>query len=72
MRIGIISPYSLTSAGGVQVQVLGLARALADRGHAVRVLAPCDGAPPQTGVTPLGASIHHFESHTFQWLCAFL
>ena len=62
MRIGIISPYSLTSAGGVQVQVLGLARALAANGHDTRVLAPCDGAPPQTGVTPLGASIPTFAN----------
>ncbi|MDE0677411.1 MAG: glycosyltransferase family 4 protein [Acidimicrobiales bacterium] len=62
MRIGIISPYSLTSAGGVQVQVLGLARALAANGHETRVLAPCDGAPPQTGVTPLGASIPTFAN----------
>lgn len=57
MRIGIISPYSLTSPGGVQAQVLGLARALAGKGHVARVLGPCDGAPPQTGITPLGASI---------------
>ena len=28
MRIGIICPYSLTLPGGVQMQVLGLARAL--------------------------------------------
>lgn len=62
MRIGIISPYSLTSPGGVQVQVLGLARALAASGHEARVLAPCDGAPPQTGVTPLGASIPTFTN----------
>ncbi|WP_419841688.1 glycosyltransferase family 4 protein [Candidatus Poriferisodalis sp.] len=62
MRIGIISPYSLTSAGGVQVQVLGLADALAASGHEARVLAPCDGAPPQTGVTPLGASIPTFAN----------
>lgn len=62
MRIGIISPYSLTSAGGVQVQVLSLARALAANGHEARVLAPCDGAPPQTGVTPLGASIPTFAN----------
>ena len=62
MRIGIISPYSLTSAGGVQVQVLGLARALSANGHETRVLAPCDGAPPQTGVTPLGASIPTFAN----------
>ncbi len=37
--------------------MLGLARALSKAGHQVRVLAPCDGAPPQAGVTPLGASI---------------
>ncbi len=57
MRVGIISPYSLTLPGGVQAQVLGLARALTKLSHQVRVLAPCDGAPPQAGVTALGASI---------------
>lgn len=57
MRVGIVSPYSLTLPGGVQSQVLALARALNGAGHSARVLAPCDGAPPQTGVTPLGASI---------------
>ena len=57
MRIGIVSPYSLTLPGGVQSQVLGLAGALSNAGHQVRVLAPCDGAPPMAGVTPLGASI---------------
>ena len=62
MRIGIVSPYSLTPPGGVQLQVLGLARALAGKGHQARVLAPCDGAPPQTGVTPLGASIPTFTN----------
>lgn len=55
--MGIVSPYSLTVPGGVQTQVLGLAEALADAGHAARVLAPCDGAPPGENVTPLGASI---------------
>ncbi len=62
MRIGIISPYSLNSPGGVQTQVLGLASALAGYGHHTRVLAPCDGAPPQTGITPLGASIPTFAN----------
>ncbi len=57
MRIGIFSPYSLTLPGGVQGQVLGLARALRKRHHAVRVLGPCDGPPPDAGVTPLGNSI---------------
>lgn len=57
MRIGMICPYSLTVPGGVQTQVLGLARALRRKGHAVRVLAPCDGPPPDAGVTPLGLSL---------------
>jgi phosphatidylinositol alpha-mannosyltransferase len=57
MRIGMICPYSLTVPGGVQTQVLGLARALRRKGHACRVLAPCDGPPPDAGVTPLGLSL---------------
>ena len=54
MRIGMISPYSLTVPGGVQGQILGLARAIRARGESVRVLGPCDGPPPEPFVTPLG------------------
>ena len=57
MRIGLVCPYSLTIPGGVQGQVLGLARALRNLGEEVRVLAPCDGPPPDAGVTPLGDSV---------------
>ncbi len=57
MRIGIISPYSLTLPGGVQGQILGLGRTLRGMGHDVRVLGPCDGPPPDAGVTPLGNSV---------------
>ncbi|MBA2609786.1 MAG: glycosyltransferase family 4 protein [Actinobacteria bacterium] len=57
MRIGMICPYSLTIPGGVQMQVLGLARALRDLGHSVQVLAPSDGPPPEAAVTPLGKSV---------------
>lgn len=57
MRIGLVCPYSLTVPGGVQYQVLGLARSLRGLGQEVRVLAPCDGPPPDAGVTPLGMSI---------------
>ena len=57
MRVGMICPYSLTVYGGVQNQVLGLARALRAQGVDTRVLAPCDGPPPDAGVTPLGASL---------------
>lgn len=57
MRIGLVCPYSLTLPGGVQGQVLALARSLRALGHEVRVLGPCDGPPPDPGVTPLGDSI---------------
>lgn len=57
MRIGLVCPYSLTVPGGVQGQVLGLARSLRTMGHEVRVLGPCDGPPPDSGVTPLGRSV---------------
>lgn len=57
MRVGLVCPYSLTIPGGVQGQVLGLARALRALGHEVRVLGPCDGPPPDAGVTPLGRSV---------------
>ncbi|MEI6630085.1 MAG: glycosyltransferase family 4 protein [Actinomycetota bacterium] len=56
LRIGMICPYSLTIPGGVQHQVLGLARSLRAKGHEVRVLGPCDGPPPESFVTPLGNS----------------
>ena len=57
MRIGLVCPYSLTTPGGVQGQVLGLARSLRHLGHDTRVLGPCDGPPPDAGVTPLGRSV---------------
>lgn len=57
LRIAVVSPYSLTLPGGVQGQVMGLARQLRSMGHEARVLGPCDGAPPATFVTPLGNSL---------------
>lgn len=53
----MICPYSLSVPGGVQEQVLGLARMMRDQGVDVRVLAPCDGPPPDVGITTLGASL---------------
>ena len=50
-------PYSLTVPGGVQGQVLGLGRALRRAGVDARILAPCDGPPPDPAVTPLGNSV---------------
>jgi phosphatidylinositol alpha-mannosyltransferase len=49
-------PYSLTLYGGVQGQVLGLARALRADGIDARIVAPCDGPPPEPGITTVGPS----------------
>ena len=57
LRVGLISPYSLSVPGGVQAQVIGLARELRRHGHEARVLGPCDGPPPEAFVTPLGNSL---------------
>ncbi|HLI74902.1 MAG TPA: glycosyltransferase family 4 protein [Acidimicrobiales bacterium] len=43
MRVALLCPYSLSKPGGVQGQVLGLARALRAGGHEAAVLAPVDG-----------------------------
>lgn len=57
LRVAMVSPYSVSVPGGVQSQVLGLAREMRRLGHEVRVLAPCDGPPPESFVTPLGNSL---------------
>ncbi len=57
MRVGIICPYSLTLPGGVQGQALALGRSLRQSGVEAIVLGPCDGAPPDPSVIPLGVSL---------------
>jgi phosphatidylinositol alpha-mannosyltransferase len=57
VRVGLICPYSLSVPGGVQNQVLGLARSLRARDHDVRVLAPTDGPPPEPWISSLGPSV---------------
>jgi phosphatidylinositol alpha-mannosyltransferase len=42
LRVALVCPYSLSRPGGVQGQVVGLARALGDRGHRATVFAPLD------------------------------
>jgi phosphatidylinositol alpha-mannosyltransferase len=59
LRVALICPYSLSSFGGVQLQVLSLARALRAHGVDARVLAPTDGPPPMPGVTSLGPSVRY-------------
>ncbi|HEY8217201.1 MAG TPA: glycosyltransferase family 4 protein [Acidimicrobiia bacterium] len=56
LRVALVCPYSLSVEGGVQLQVLGLARALRGLGVDARVLAPSDGPPPEAGITSLGPS----------------
>ena len=57
MRVALVCPYSLSVPGGVQEQVLGLARTYRALGHQARVLGPCDGPPPEVGVIPLGRCV---------------
>ncbi len=53
----MVSPYSMTRVGGVQGQVLGLARELRRLGVDVRVLGPCDGPPPAPAIMAVGPSV---------------
>ncbi|MGZ6886721.1 MAG: glycosyltransferase family 4 protein [Acidimicrobiia bacterium] len=57
MRVAILCPYSLSVPGGVQGQVLGLARALRAIGVDARVIGPTDGPPPEPGITTVGPSV---------------
>ena len=57
MRVVMTSPYSLSRPGGVQGQVLGLARELRKLGVDVRVVGPCDGPPPEPGIVSVGPSV---------------
>jgi phosphatidyl-myo-inositol alpha-mannosyltransferase len=54
LRVTIVCPYSISVFGGVQEQVIGLGNALRDHGVDARVLAPCDGPPPEPGITVVG------------------
>lgn len=56
LRVGIVCPYSLDVAGGVQSHVLDLARVLRALGHEVDVLAPAGGPVPEF-VTPAGRAL---------------
>lgn len=61
VRVAIVSPYSLSFPGGVQGQVLALARALRAAKHDAVVLGPVDGAvpgaPSSSEVIGLGRSV---------------
>ncbi len=57
MRVGLVCPYSLDVAGGVQQQVLGLASCLIHRGHHAQVLAPGRGQDQPDHVTTTGRDV---------------
>ncbi|MGQ0824099.1 MAG: glycosyltransferase family 4 protein [Actinomycetota bacterium] len=57
MRVVMTCPYSMSRPGGVQGQILGLARELRRLGVDVRVLAPCDGPPPDPAVECVGQTV---------------
>lgn len=52
MRVALLCPYSLSRPGGVQGQVVGLARALVAGGHEAVVLAPSDDDVDVPGLAP--------------------
>src|SRR5271166_4895474 len=59
MRVAIVCPYSCTVPGGVQTQVLGLARALEALGDDVALVAPAEGpgVPERLAVPALGGAV---------------
>ena len=60
LRVALVCPYSLSRPGGVQGQVLGLARALDARGHQATVFAPLDDpgdAPSGINLVVTGHSV---------------
>lgn len=55
IRVGLVSPYDLSVPGGVQAQVLGLARYLSQQGDHTLVIGP--GLPAGVRGVDLGATI---------------
>ena len=53
----MICPYSMSRPGGVQGQVLGLARELRRLDVDVRIVAPCDGPPPDATIVSVGPTV---------------
>src|SRR3954454_19799691 len=57
MKVVMVCPYSMSRPGGVQGQVLGLARELRKLDVDVRIVAPCDGPPPDPSVVSVGPPV---------------
>jgi phosphatidyl-myo-inositol alpha-mannosyltransferase len=56
MKIALVTPYSWTTPGGVNVHIAHLATHLRLRGHEVRIIAPADG-PVEPGVIAVGRTL---------------
>lgn len=56
LRVAIICPYSMSMPGGVQNQVLLQMNFLRKAGIDARIIAPCDGVPPNQYVIPVGTT----------------
>ncbi len=56
MKVAEVSPYSMSIPGGVQGQVLSLARSMRNLGHDVDVVAPCDELTMVEEVLSVGGS----------------
>jgi phosphatidyl-myo-inositol alpha-mannosyltransferase len=57
MKVAMICPYSISRPGGVQGQVLGLARERRQLDFDVRIVAPCDGPPPDPTIVSVGPTV---------------
>lgn len=57
MKLVMTCPYSMSRPGGVQGQILGLARELRKLDVDVRIVAPCDGPPPDPSIVSVGPSV---------------
>ena len=57
--MGLVCPYSMSVPGGVQDQVVGLARSLGERGHEVVVIAPGKVADPSVRSVSTGRSFRY-------------
>src|SRR4051812_31636899 len=57
MRVLMTCPYSMSRPGGVQGQVLGLGRELRKLDVDVRIVAPCDGPPPDPSIISVGPTV---------------
>jgi phosphatidyl-myo-inositol alpha-mannosyltransferase len=57
VRVALVCPYSLSRPGGVQAQVVGLARSLRRLGVMAQVIAPTDAGLDLAGVTSVGRTV---------------